>query len=372
MNKKRIILSALVGTIALTALSISISLAWYASSNALSVSSIDVRITSSHHLKISTSTEETSFVSDLAYEDLNKLENDFLFAPVSTMYREKWMSQFDDTPRFYDCSNYLTTSDGVPHQDIIGNGFYQQKIYLMSDISYNASLDPKDCIFEVNEAANEKRAEKILKDNPDLELTKEEVIESLNNLLNSLRVSILVPDETYYRYYIIDPIKQKGEETVFGGLLDNNHDGFYDTYEYLTEERETKEKETIYGEVNDRSLIVYNDPLREKNPNEDEEYRKQGLHYYGNSFQGEHKETAFTYNEEASLANGLEFAKEGAYSLEEIDDPNTSLLIPCYAYEPREIVISIYLEGWDLDCINATMGASFETKLSFKLLGGIV
>ena len=84
------------------------------------------------------------------------------------------------------------------------------------------------------------------------------------------------------------------------------------------------------------------------------------------------RNTVHQFDEAASVANGLEFAKEDSMSLDEINSEATKLLIPCYGHKPTEIVVSIYLEGWDLDCINATMGASFSTKLSFKLLRGII
>ena len=76
-------------------------------------------------------------------------------------------------------------------------------------------------------------------------------------------------------------------------------------------------------------------------------------------------------------------AEEGAISLtklrnddrlsvQDLKNDDTSILIPLESGVPTKIVFSIYLEGWDLDCINATMGASFNTKLSFKLKGGNV
>ena len=148
------------------------------------------------------------------------------------------------------------------------------------------------------------------------------------------------------------------EETELGGLLDNNRDGYYD---YAKNGSNGKIQEVIYGDVNDRSLISYKDP--EIPGYEDEELEK-AQRFIGNSFTGKHKKGAYTFDEEASSLKHLEFKEEGALSVEEI---GSQLKIPCYGGQPREIVLSIYLEGWDLDCINATMGASFNTRLSFKL-----
>ena len=93
-------------------------------------------------------------------------------------------------------------------------------------------------------------------------------------------------------------------------------------------------------------------------------------HYFGNSFTAKNRIDTYTFNKANS--NGLEIAKEESFSLDDINSEATKLIIPCYANKPTEIIVSIYLEGWDLDCINATMGASFSTKLSFKLLRGII
>ena len=68
----------------------------------------------------------------------------------------------------------------------------------------------------------------------------------------------------------------------------------------------------------------------------------------------------------------LKIAIEDSYTLEEIDGNNTELLIPCYREKPTEIVVSVYLEGWDKACINQTMGACFDTSISFKFLRRII
>ena len=68
MNKKNIILTAIVGTIALATLSVSITLAWYGASNRLQINTIDVGIVGNGELKVSTSTDVDSFVESLNNE----------------------------------------------------------------------------------------------------------------------------------------------------------------------------------------------------------------------------------------------------------------------------------------------------------------
>ena len=46
--------------------------------------------------------------------------------------------------------------------------------------------------------------------------------------------------------------------------------------------------------------------------------------------------------------------------------------IPLKRGEPKKIVLSIYLEGWDRDNVNNTMGANFISNVTFKILREIV
>ena len=50
MNKKRILISAMVGTIAFAALSVSLTLAWYGASDRLAISGLDVSVFSTADL----------------------------------------------------------------------------------------------------------------------------------------------------------------------------------------------------------------------------------------------------------------------------------------------------------------------------------
>ena len=361
--KQRLVITSIIGSVALSALSLSITLAWYASSDRLNVSAFEVKINGSHNLLISTVNEEGTFKESLEKEELNAVE---LFVPVSSMHRNLWMDNKSATPEFYDNSFYNVPSTGIPQIKKVERGFYQQSIFLLSDYTYNITLDTDASSFLVDEEANQKRAETLYLENQ--ELTVEEYKAYLDNLVNCVRLSILVPDEDYYSYFVIDPHKGKDEVVKFAGRLDNDNDGYYDTYEYL-HEGEILEKETVYGEVLDRSKLVYDEPSGE--PVKELEEKE---HFYGNSFLGQSKGSAYTYNEDKTLDSLEEgeqiYAIENSLSFDDINRADTELLIPCVAGVPREIVVSIYLEGWDLDCVNATMGASFIDTISFKLAKG--
>ena len=333
MEKRRIIISSIVGTIALTALSLSISLAWYASSDRLNINTIEVNIQTDKELKISKTAEKEDFVDAISE---SSSEANFLFSPVSAMYRSAWEGSKAEKPLFYDCSSYLVPSSGEPTKDETTRGFYQETFYLLTDVNYYVGLDIEQSDFTIDGEANKKYAKKLFNEYNDWgDTTEEMILDGLNNLINSLRVSILVPDEKYYNYWIINPTKGIDEEgVIYGGRLDNSRDGYYDTYEQLNDQNYI-EKEVVYGEVNDRSLIVYKDPIREKVPGEEEPSRDIGRHYFGNSFYAESKETVYTYDEEASKNNGLEFVKEDALSIDDFKENDQVLAIPCIKNKPR-------------------------------------
>ena len=360
-------LSAIIGATAISALSVSLSLAWYASSDRLKINSIDIGIKGDQFLLMSTSPELETFKEELTDDDLKV--DDFLFAPVSSMHKNTWYDAQEELPLFYDSSS--PALDGRILEEVASGGFYQQKIYLLSSVNYYATLDftnndeEKRCSFEANSTFNTRRASEIHKQYP--QFSEDEIKEKLDSLVDCLRISILVNDPDYYRYYIIDPKKKSvDEEIYFASCLDNDGDGYYDVYD----DPDGHKREVIYGEVKDASKVVFD------NPESDEKFvvpsNSGNRHFLGNSFDAKHRPDAYTFNKDASLANDQTlFAKEESYAIEELASNDTELLIPCYRNEPREIVISIYLEGWDEACINQTMGACFDTKLSFKLLRGI-
>ena len=342
----------MIGAIAISTLSVSLTLAWYASSNRLKVNSFDIDMSGNVQLLLSTSKELDTFKDKLTKEDL--VEEDFTLAPVSSMYQDTWFDQKADTPLFYDSST--PALDGVVIQEQATSGFFQKKVYLLSNaVSYYATLDVDKCAFDYVEAFNSLRAQTLHNEFPDVSVS--EITEKLNSLRDCLRMSILINTEDCYRYYIIDPYKQDNEQILFGGTLDNDGDGYYD---YYTDDNDNK-KEVIYGEVS--GTPTYIDPI---DPNGYVEPIDGKALYFGNSFEAKSRIDTYTFDKENS--NELTIATEQSYSLEELGGADTELLIPCYRGKPTEIVVSIYLEGWDKACINQTMGACFDTNISFKLL----
>ena len=359
MRKRKLIISLILGTLTLGVLAVpAATIAWYASSDRLLVNTIDLdlRTDESVGLYISTSSEKDSFSNEIKQEKLNKVEE---FIPCSSMRQSDWMNEQSDTPHFYEITSEI--SDVGLETDV---GYFQQKIYLLNNIDYYITLDPEQTFITSNKTANNLRAQALAGEIS--ELNVDEIEEKLNKLENSMRFSILVTNPDYYRYYIVDPNKEENEVTYYAGRLDTSGLGYYDTHM-----EGTQEKETVYGEVENRNQIKYNAPISETftiDPNYDP-FKK---HFFGNGFEAKSKENAYTFNKEESLAAGVSFKEEQSISLEDLESDDNPLLIPCYNGVPTEIVLSIYLEGWDKDCYNSTMGASFTAQLSFKLLRGII
>ena len=356
MNKRKLVISLILGTVALSVISLSASLAWYASSDRLQVNSIDLdlRTDESVGLYIGTSTNEEAFKEKLSNEDLNKVKQ---FAPTSSMFHNHWLDAKKDMPEFYN----LTEHDiyGVPDfNKPSSEGFYQQKLYLLNNIDYYVTLDTEQTFITSDKTSNHLRAQALV--GKVGELTVDEIEEKLNKLENSMRFSILVNTPNFYQYYIIDPNKDENKVTYYAGRLDVNADEYYDTF---------NDREILYGEVENRDAIVYDNP---EDPTFVKPFRETPNEFFGNAFSGKNDKAAYTYNEQNSIQAGVKYKQEPSISLDDINSNDNPLLIPCYNGVPTEIVLSIYLEGWDLDCYNSTMGASFDAQLSFKVLRGII
>lgn len=368
MRKRNLIISLILGTAALSVLAIPVAtIAWYASSDRLQVNSIDLdlRTDESVGLLISTSADDDSFKEKLETKDLKKVGE---FIPTSSMFQDNWMSTRNDLPLFYDSSSDVAPN-GIPSLNVSDKGFYQQKLYLLNNIDYYVTLDTEQTFVTSDKTANHLRAQALV--GKVGELTVDEIEEKLNNLENSIRFSILVNTPNFYQYFIVDPNKKENEVTYYAGRLDNNGDGYYDTFPAIDDNNQAVEKEIIYGEVENRDQIAYDNPTSDTLAPIDD-YDPFRHSFFGNSFEGKSKETAYTYNEQNSLQAGVKYKQEPSISLDDINSNDNPLLIPCYNGVPTEIVLSIYLEGWDLDCYNSTMGASFDAQLSFKVLRGII
>ena len=352
MKFSRIITGLYIGVIGLSCLSISMSLAWYISARDAYVEGIDITIDAEKELKVSTSNELDTFKEKLeaGVDDIMTVD---WYKPVSSMYSSLWLNEKKTMPEFRDVSSLIPVSDeGVPQYDVWENGFFRQEFYLLSDDDVYVTLDANKTTILPDLEKNREAAR-----NPEIKVkhpgkSEDEIVEDLNGLVNAMRISILIPDEEDYDYKIVDLNKEK--PTTLGGILDLNKDNYYDYYNA----QDHKAYEIVYGEINDRSKIIYDTP----------ENNDSILEGDNNSFNAMHRKNIYRANLEESIKNGLEIKEEEALTTDDLIGSFSDLAIPVKRNEPKKIVLSIYLEGWDLDCINDTMGATFNSNITFRIL----
>lgn len=357
MNMKKLILGLYIGCIALSAASFSMSVAWFASSTRVYVNSVIISIDTDRELFIA-SQEDGEYVEKIDYTELSPTGK---FIPLTNAYSSRWLNDKSKTPVFYDETKYSIAEDA----DLVtpvSFGHFSQKFYLLGDDDLWITIDAEKTFLKANEEYNKTYSETLYKqyqagDNEDLKkLSQKEIEARLNKIVNAMRYSILITNENDYDYVIIDP--NKNDETVYGGLLDNDIDGYYD---YFTRESDDLDYERVYGElVGDKSKIVYDNA-----PKADTEYKD--VDEEPNAFNARHKKGVKRFNYEKSKANGVDFKKEEAIDLKDFANKVTPFHFPIYRDKPQEIVMSIFLEGWDLDSVNYTMGATFISDLAFKI-----
>lgn len=395
-------MACMISTIALSSLGVGFSLAWYTSSRNLSIKTIDVSLRTDRDLKISDSPSLDSFVEHTYQKDdsgnyidtslplTSSIKGDF--KPISSMYSFKenwhaddttysWMERKESTPVFAD--SYSTCSTKVPFQPLKAtSGYFSQELYFLSNDDCYVTLDPTACYFngyiatssgmelvnsQVKDAIHQqnlKAAKKLYEKTEDNDVEKWAT--NMDDLIKSLRISILVPDEEDYQYTIIDPFKEKDEDgndvdTYFGGRLNSDTDDYFD---YYIDDDDTK-KEVFYGDIDEttRENIVYDKLVTTDTSSSGKIIDA----YEKSSFTAYTKKDTCPVNFTSSINNGVKVAKEHSYALCDQGYSNSDLMIPVKKGVVKKIVLSIYLEGWDTDCINNTMGASFLSTLCFKI-----
>ena len=347
MKKRRLILGFYVGAISLSVATLSMSIAWYASSTRLRIESILISIDCDRQLAISTQPDK-GYKHSLSNDDLMECG---LFTPVTSAHNE-WISTKSDMPVFYDDTVYTEVEDAET-SIVMEGGYFSQKLYLKSDDDVIVTIDPRDSYIKPNIEYNKAYAREL--HSLDDTYTVEEYESRLAHLVNAMRYSVLITNENDYDFIILDP--NKSEDTYYGGILDNNDDDYYDSF---IKDSDSKSYERVYGEINNKEFIRYDEPLSEDSDyeNTDEE---------PSAFNARHRKGVYQFNLEKSLEAGLEIKKEESHTLEEFEGNNKPFTFPVYRDKPQEIVLSIYIEGWDLDSINYTKGATFNSNLTFMI-----
>lgn len=357
MEKKKIIsMGIALSALALVA-AISSTTAWFLGASYLEVSSVDIEI-GSKDFKITTD-PEVGFFDGL---DKSMLKQVDYFIPCSSAYSDLWLDAKETYPIFRsnytECKSSDMTAENLAPVCDTDNGYFCQELFLQANANCFALVDPINTICTPNYEYNEKSAQEVYDSGQYPDLTKEDIKAYLNSVAKCVRFSILVLNNTDsesladYNYAIFDPFKKEmvGENiienhTYYAGLMDIDGDGFYDSY---------GGKETLYGQVDDSDKAVYDSATGIDTSIEGQ----------FTCFNARHSGANETLNIEASQANGMKFVEEPSIA---VMDADKEFYIPLKINVPRRFVLSIYLEGWDLDCTNLTMHAGFEIEINFMM-----
>ena len=361
MKKNKLLLLLYVGVIALSVATVSMSIAWYATSRQLFINSIDITIDADRELEIS-ATRDGVYGDQINY---TKLEDNEVFIPVTSAHSSLWRSQKQDTPTFYD-ETKVSEIEEADLYDVADKGYFSKKVYLRSDDDVYVTIDPEKTFIKQYETElldyNKNYARRLYEEYQDnqepfyKDLSVDEIEERLDRVIKAMRFSILIKDVDEYDYKIIDPLKEG--DTLLGGVLDNDVDRYYDYYQVGN----TNEyRERVYGEVLAKpEQYVYDDA-------EDNDSSFLDENDAPNAFNARHKKGIKRFNLEESIKKGLEIKKEDSIDLKDFYKEAKPFYFPVYRNTPKEVVVSIYIEGWDLESVNYTMGAAFISELSFKI-----
>jgi len=355
--------------ILLLTVSTSLSLAWYAGNDELYISTVELSLVGNRQIQISTVRDDPeAYKEELKESDLKQVG---VFRPVSSMFKEDWLNKPGYTSPVFleDYTNSIDDYTIHPAKPKAAtNGFFSQDIFLKSpQIDVYAALNIEESFINANEAKNRLIAKDLVGKEAYAGKSEEQIFEELMNLQKALRLSVLVehPKTGTYTYTIVDPFKDG--ETKLGGVMDITLDGYYDYY--VTNSYNDK-YERLYGEVNNWDAPkeqIYSSPTGFDTP------------FVGDNtcFNASHKGDVhcvkldqLDINEEFSASpDDVRYANQMIGIGGDIDTyGKKTVIVPLYSKEPTRIVVSYYLEGWDTDCVNSTMGACFSSKLTFEVL----
>ena len=189
--------------------------------------------------------------------------------------------------------------------------------------------------------------------------------EKLDDVVHTVRVSFLVDDNYYVAklgktndFENTNPYKTVDYDTYYGGTLDMDLDGYNDFID---------DKEILYGETTDNFIpsdAIYGEVEEkaveeESNRNTFNGVTKPGIKTITNL--EELKEQGKIKKEESVLLRSLMYDSEQPHL-------KPTPLCTVKANEPKRIVVTIYVEGWDEHMTDAINNASFDISLSFLAL----
>lgn len=355
MNKKRLALFGIAGLSLMLASSVSMTVAWYVGSSYLSIKQFEITL-KDQELQISTDNE--NFDTFIPNENLMEVDR---FRAVSSMFCSDWISRKEERPIFKGGFGFATSNvvNSINAAGDITGGYFCQEIFIKSLVSdVYVTLDNELTTFVPDNEENQAIIQDLREKYPGF--TDDEIYANLNNVVKSIRVSLLVLNDSNddsgefpdYAYYIVDPFKDK--ITYMGGILDNDKSGYYDYSE--------ENKEILYGECHSadpnktvEECIVYKEPNLTSTFVTAKELT---------CFTSGNREGVRKIDFPASFANGLVLEEEHSVALEDVED---KVLIPVRTGTSKRIVLSFYQEGWDFENTDFVKYSNFYINVMFKI-----
>ena len=304
-------------------------IAWFSVSDFLTVGNIYVT-TTNHDIRIGQRNEK-GMIEFASNDEIHNDTQAFL-TPVSSMFQDN--SEYSATS-FPTLSNEYPSALGYRQTGVATTGFYQEEIFLTTDVGTYVYLDPTTSVT-ANTSLNEIAA-----------VQTGYSVEDLNKVEEAIRVSFYSEDG----YVIYEPNVETSSKTKLGGLLDVS---FYDGYIDYNSSFE----EVLYGEYNEDANLVYEDAVDHDVVHHEYDDSKPGVG-------GKTKAGIKHLNLERSASEGgLKIKEEESYSLSELG--HTKKWVTYIApNEIKRLVITIYLEGWDKECSNELISAAFSAHIAF-------
>ena len=257
---------------------------------------------------------------------------------VSGMFESDWNNEKTDKatalPQFK--RSYGASPSSPNRSTVATEGYLQTVYYLESNENCEIYLTPDSKVM-----ANEEK-------NAETARVKGRSYEKLMQVTNAVRLSFYSEDG----YIIANP--GETEETYYGGVLDMNGDGYYDSVDG---------KEVLYGEYN-TDAVTYNDKNGVETPLEES---------YRDTFHANHQAGITQVNVDRNDKE-LAIKKENSVKIDtlryEEDDPLKDVVPICTLRkgEKKRLVLSVYVEGWDPYMTDAIESAAFNIDIGFLAL----
>jgi hypothetical protein len=256
---------------------------------------------------------------------------------VTSGFQKDWLN---------DSTDYKTAKPelhrGPVSQEVADSGFFQFELYALLPNDGYLYLDPSTTLV-ANEAENEKTARRY-----NMSTTY------LNKAARCARVSFFSED---CGFTIYEPNETTPSKTALAGRLDFNPSDTY--YDYNAGTR----SEILYGDyqIDDDIGLSYGLALSDDTEQEGD----------WSCFNARTKAGIRPIDVETSVAKGgLTITHEDAKVLSDLVPPEDgqSLGNPiayCPMGEPTRFIVTYYVEGWDLDCVQGVALASLDLKLVF-------